>query len=101
MIRTCALSTAAKQQHPRVAIIGGGITGASAASVLAGSDIFSTSIGDCDESSNQKIKVDVFDQGRSGPGGRASRRTKKFSTGKENKTESSLKWDHGCQVCEP
>jgi predicted NAD/FAD-dependent oxidoreductase len=58
--------------HHHVAVVGGGITGACAASTFA----------------SRNIKVDVFDQGRSGPGGRASHRVTE---------ESKLEWDHGCQ----
>lgn len=59
----------------KVAVIGGGITGASVASTLASLD--------------PHIAVHVFDQGRS-VGGRASHRI----TIEDDKT---FQWDHGCQ----
>lgn len=60
-----------------IAIIGGGIAGTSVASTLLSS---SSSLRSC-------IKVDLFDQGRSGVGGRTSHRV--------NGTRRH--WDHGCQ----
>ena len=99
-----------------VAIIGGGITGACAASVLASANT-GGGIGDCNlgevpksiiepitktnrcwrsENDNgegrMQINIDLFDQGRNGVGGRSSHRRRKVD-GKE------MRWDHGCQVC--
>jgi len=63
--------------YHRIAIIGGGITGACAASTLV------------EKLGENRVRVDVFDQGRSGVGGRSSHR---------NRTPSqNLRWDHGCQ----
>lgn len=66
-----------KTNSPRVAIVGGGITGATACSTLLarfGGD----------------VHIEVFDQGRSGVGGRSSHRNREDS--------QTLRWDHGCQV---
>ena len=83
--------------NPRVAVIGAGITGATAASVLVGSDLFA--VEEIIVKGAIHIHVDIFDQGRSGPGGRASHRNAEHSTVKNQKTiVSPLKWDHGCQV---
>jgi predicted NAD/FAD-dependent oxidoreductase len=57
----------------RIAVIGGGITGAVAASSLS-----------------SDYKVELFDQGRRGPGGRASHRTVTVP-------EGEVRFDHGCQ----
>ena len=62
----------------RVAVIGGGITGATVASKLA----------------RPSVNVDVFDQGRRGVGGRTSHRVVTQDT-KLNQPE--LRFDHGCQ----
>jgi renalase len=58
-----------------VAVVGGGITGASVASTLA-------------SLAPNVIKVDLFDQGRSGVGGRTSHRVV---------SPQAMQWDHGCQ----
>ena len=74
-------------ETPCVAIIGGGICGSCAYNILSGSNI-------CSEN-NELTKgfiVHLFDQGRSGPGGRASQRHTK------NENDEVMKWDHGCQV---
>ena len=60
----------------KVAVIGGGITGASVASTLAYLD--------------PHIIVHIFDQGRSGVGGRASHRI-------SLQDDKTFQWDHGCQ----
>jgi len=91
-MRACALSTT----KPRVAIIGGGITGASAASVLIGSDLLTD--GSINSNNEKNFIVDIFDQGRSGPGGRASRRRTEYVDEKDGETQKfPLQWDHGCQ----
>jgi predicted NAD/FAD-dependent oxidoreductase len=72
-----------------VAIVGGGITGACAASVLA----------------KHFEDVIVFDQGQRGPGGRASHRSVKKSDGtilpddniQDHSVHDTLQFDHGCQ----
>ena len=68
----------------RVAVVGGGITGAVAASALA-----------------PVCEVHVYDQGRRGPGGRASHRTVDPSTHAVLATDApppgALEFDHGCQ----
>jgi len=63
----------------KVAIVGGGITGCSVASTLAKLS--------ADEGS---LQLHVFDQGRSGVGGRTSHRI--------DQENSSYRWDHGCQL---
>jgi len=78
----------ASRPRPTVAIVGGGITGACAASALSAS---------CD--------VTVFDQGRRGPGGRASHRRVSASDGSVLPDDGALEaedartfdFDHGCQ----
>ena len=77
----------------KVAIVGGGITGACAASTLLRRR----------ESHSLNIEVDIFDQGRRGPGGRASHRraeceTTNNSTCSTNQTQrQQVRFDHGCQ----
>ena len=72
--------------RPRVAIVGGGITGAVAASRLAFLNA---------------AEITLFDQGRRGPGGRASHRavdSKKAVLPDDPPIAlSSLEFDHGCQ----
>ena len=76
--------------QPRVAIVGGGITGAAAAAELSKSGL---------------ISVTVFDQGRRGPGGRAShRRVAKDGhavladdAALAGDDASTFEFDHGCQ----
>jgi predicted NAD/FAD-dependent oxidoreductase len=70
------LATTTSNVPFHVAIIGGGITGTSVASVLC--------------SSSSPIRVDLFDQGRRGVGGRSSTR----SIDQDGKL---LQWDHACQ----
>lgn len=69
---------------PRVAVVGGGISGACAASVLRG-----------------RCEVVLFDQGRRGPGGRASHRSVNPADGKTlshaSAEDAALEFDHGCQ----
>jgi predicted NAD/FAD-dependent oxidoreductase len=72
----------------KVAIIGGGITGSMVASTLSELD--------------PKIIIHVFDQGRSGVGGRTSHRIvtqKSHSSDRNNDSldHDILQWDHGCQ----
>jgi len=67
-----------------IAIIGGGITGATAAQALAHQH------NNC--KNNNKLTIHVFDQGRRGVGGRTSSRTSTTSDGTQQ-----LKFDHGCQ----
>jgi predicted NAD/FAD-dependent oxidoreductase len=70
------LATMPEQQTSpqfNVAIVGCGITGAVLAHTLA--------------QSNANVKVHVYDQGRSGPGGRASHRVQ----------DGIYHFDHGCQ----
>jgi predicted NAD/FAD-dependent oxidoreductase len=76
MITTLATMTISNVPF-RVSIIGGGITGSSVASVLC--------------SSSSPIRVDLFDPGRSGVGGRSSTRRRVDQDG------TLLQWDHGCQ----
>jgi predicted NAD/FAD-dependent oxidoreductase len=72
-----------------VAIVGGGITGSCAASVLA----------------KHFDNVVVFDQGRRGPGGRASHRSVNKNDGtvlqddniQDHPIHDTLQFDHGCQ----
>ena len=70
----------------RIAIVGGGITGAVVASILASAG----------------AEVVCFDQGRRGPGGRASHRSVRCADSSvladdELPSESSYEFDHGCQ----
>ena len=68
---------------PRVAIVGGGITGAIAASALA-----------------ETFEVHLFDQGRRGPGGRASHRAVQEGAVVADDPPipaGALEFDHGCQ----
>lgn len=84
---SCALPTPSRQS--RIAIVGGGITGACAASELA----------------KHFNNVVVIDQGRRGPGGRASHRSVRKSDGviiadddvMDHPTFETLQFDHGCQ----
>ena len=72
-----------EERPPRVAIVGGGITGACAASTVLAS------------SSSGDVRVDLFDQGRRGPGGRASHRHAACAIA--NGGEAGLRFDHGAQ----
>ncbi|KAL7468390.1 hypothetical protein ACHAXS_008612 [Conticribra weissflogii] len=69
-----------------VAIIGGGITGATAFQTL---------------SKYNNLHIHLFDQGRRGVGGRSSSRTHKIEDGNGNGdgdvVETTMMWDHGCQ----
>ena len=75
--------------HPRIAIVGGGITGAVAASILASAG----------------AEVVCFDQGRRGPGGRASHRSVRCADSSvladdelpASDSSESYEFDHGCQ----
>lgn len=73
----------------KVAIVGGGITGACTASTLLRRR----------ESHKINIEVDLFDQGRRGPGGRASHRRAETTTSTcKNQTQAQqVRFDHGCQ----
>ena len=75
------MATAAVQR--KVAVVGGGITGACVASTLARLSSVNN---------NDDTIIHVFDQGRSGVGGRTSHRRVSSST-----TDDDLRWDHGCQ----
>ena len=90
IIRMTSSATSTSTTLPKynVAIIGGGITGATAAQTLAKYD---------------NVNIHLFDQGRSGVGGRTSTRavnsntSDKTNTNTDNKSEPSMRWDHGCQ----
>ena len=102
-----------KKHYYHVAIIGGGITGASAAHILhEGSEKLRRRQNDGGSSSKVTeiiLRVDLFDQGRSGIGGRASHRRRQQvpSSLLNNNTEKDedadetmmmmMRWDHGCQ----
>jgi len=76
----------------KVAIIGGGICGA-----CIGSTLSQLSRSLMQNGSNaMPLLIDVFDQGRSGVGGRASHRSVRKFDSREGK-EVQLGWDHGCQ----
>jgi len=93
----------------KIAVVGGGITGSVVASELA--RVLGNSRGDDHEESDEVV---LFDQGRRGPGGRASHRsvvskkTKNPESGEDEKEEfvvlpdddideSAFQFDHGCQ----
>jgi predicted NAD/FAD-dependent oxidoreductase len=63
-------------QSKSIAIIGGGITGATAVQTL---------------SKHEHVTIHLFDQGRRGVGGRTSSRSV------ETINSQTLRWDHGCQ----
>ena len=67
-----------------IAIIGGGITGATAAQTLANQHNINNN--------NNKLTIHLFDQGRRGVGGRTSSRMSTTTDGTQQ-----LKFDHGCQ----
>ena len=71
---------------PTVAIVGGGIAGAVVARTLL--------------LNHPAVRVDLFDQGRSGVGGRAShRRRRRLDDGaKGGGGGGEMRWDHGCQL---
>ena len=73
----------------RVAIVGGGITGAMAASTIA-------------HHAGRSVEVVVFDQGSRGPGGRASHRSVRPDDAKVLPDDGpvpaeTFEFDHGCQ----
>jgi predicted NAD/FAD-dependent oxidoreductase len=72
-----------------VAIVGGGIAGSLAASILVGRTNC-TNDQEQQQQQPQRINVDLFDQGRSGVGGRTSTRRQRTDT-------TTGCWDHGCQ----
>ena len=99
----------------KIAVVGGGITGSVVASgltrIVGGRDVQE---GNDDE--KDTIEVVLFDQGRRGPGGRASHRSvakKKQTTTHENNNgfaneefvvlpddeidDSAFQFDHGCK----
>ena len=93
----------------KIAVVGGGITGSVVASELA--RVLGNSRGDDHEESDEVV---LFDQGRRGPGGRASHRsvvskkTKNPESGEDEKEEfvvlpdddideSAFQFDHGCK----
>ena len=72
----------------RVAIVGGGITAACVASRLS--------------QLAPSVSITLFDQGRRGPGGRASHRAVEADSGKVLPDDppippAALEFDHGCQ----
>ena len=85
-----------------VAIVGGGITGACVASVLrSASSIYQDSPTLLEPTSKLyrdhqwggiNITADLFDQGKSGIGGRSSHRQRT-----QGVIDGTLRWDHGCQ----
>jgi len=79
-------SSTTKTTTVSIAIIGGGITGATAAQTLAKQHAISSN-------NKSNLIIHVFDQGRRGVGGRTSSRTSTTSDG----TQQQLKFDHGCQ----
>ena len=79
--------SASSRMAAKVAIVGGGISGSCAAATLA-----------------SDVQVTVFDQGRRGPGGRASHRSVRASDNSIMDDDSQLsaeesvyEFDHGCQ----
>ena len=72
-----------------VAVVGGGITGSLAASILVGRTNC-TNDQKQQQQQPQRINVALFDQGRSGVGGRTSTRRQRTDT-------TTGCWDHGCQ----
>ena len=76
-VRMMSTATAPTKKY-NVAIIGGGITGASAAHTIS--------------QQNNNINIHLFDQGRRGVGGRSSHRQ-----GIVDGTHTQMRWDHGCQ----
>ena len=79
-------NTTAESSYTRVAIVGGGIAGACCASLLS-------------NSFKSRVDVVVFDQGRRGPGGRASHRAVKDGVvvGDDLVDKLALHFDHGLQ----
>jgi predicted NAD/FAD-dependent oxidoreductase len=90
----------------RIAIVGGGITGAVAAAELSRWSKRST-VDDSALGNGAGAHVVLFDQGRRGPGGRASHRSVDPATGQvlmendgdnvDDKKNQTLEFDHGCQ----
>jgi predicted NAD/FAD-dependent oxidoreductase len=76
--------------HCRVAIIGGGIAGATVATTLA------ARLKENPSSRRVNVDIHVFDQGRSGVGGRTSHRVISQNDD-DDKSTMTLQWDHGCQ----
>lgn len=68
----------------RVAVVGAGAAGACAAWALT-------------SSASPRVRVDVFDQGRRGPGGRASRRNLVDGDAANGRRRRRVVWEHGCQ----
>jgi len=90
-LRSATAPTLRVASQLRVAIVGGGITGAAAAHTL------------CDE---PDVELHVFDQGGRGPGGRASHRRVSADgsrtvladdDARDTCDESTYEFDHGCQ----
>ena len=102
-INSCQqLSLVQKETIVRVAIVGGGIAGACVASVLASvhpsfthalEPQASKKSKDWFATNNVRVEVHLFDQGRSGVGGRSSHRV-----AKDEEDRLIGHWDHGCQV---
>ena len=77
----------------KIAVVGGGITGSVIASELA-SVLNGDGDGDGDhEKQKQGVEVVLFDQGRRGPGGRASHRSVAKKKPMTTETESSQEMD--------
>lgn len=103
MSTTPNVAVSRKQQQTRIAVIGGGITGAVVATELVKAT-----------ATTQPQKVVLFDQGRRGPGGRASHRSVDPQTLSvllpddeddnndnaakiANSAKKTYEFDHGCQ----
>ena len=100
-------SSSEKETIFRVAIVGGGITGACVASILASLPASPAKQSSCStlepqanthykdwfRTNHVQVEVHLYDQGKSGVGGRSSHRVAKNDQG-----EWLGQWDHGCQV---
>lgn len=82
---TTSRSMGGSCRRRKVAIIGGGITGATVATTLAARGI--------------NVDIHVFDQGRSGVGGRTNHRVISQKKGDNDNDDepTTFRWDHGCQ----
>ena len=74
LVHSIRMMTTLNKSHHNVAIVGGGISGASAVHKLL-------------SLAPNHLQIHLFDQGRRGVGGRSSHR----------KDEHNRRWDHGCQ----
>eukprot|EP00554_Chaetoceros_debilis_P010874 CAMPEP_0194108772 /NCGR_PEP_ID=MMETSP0150-20130528/8410_1 /TAXON_ID=122233 /ORGANISM="Chaetoceros debilis, Strain MM31A-1" /LENGTH=557 /DNA_ID=CAMNT_0038797557 /DNA_START=33 /DNA_END=1706 /DNA_ORIENTATION=- len=104
---TTKASPSSIQKSFNVAIVGGGITGATTAQTLLKSSI-NNSDSDCTYNNNMMINVHLYDQGQRGVGGRASHRRVESppmdtitTMGSEKEQQPAkklpMRWDHGCQ----